>query len=210
MKPLVKFLFTMVKTYAFWVVFCIVCIHGFNAPHSERYMYSQNGVGYLRGHIDEDMLRMIIGDDVGIIIIDSPGGNMVAALNIAMQVTRRDITVIVGSNSQCSSACILIHQASPNRFASDDAVFGFHSPSIVGELNHKEYEIEIAKARIIMSEVLQAAGMSADFIDSWIYETEVDFYSAKELYDLGYIDELIDNTYKPVSSKLKKDKSLSI
>lgn len=202
-KSLTDFVWKIMKVYAF----VVVVSHGINAPHSELYMYSKNGVAYLGGVITPEHRRMQIGDDIKAIVLDSPGGDILASLNIATQVAERQLPAIVGPNNECLSTCVLIHQASPFRVAAKNATFGFHSPDIVDghNLSDEEYEDAVDSFRNIMASVLMAAGMEEDFIESWIYNHEMEIYTADELYEMGYIDEIID----PKNKKMKKrEKSL--
>lgn len=188
------------------LAFVFIVNIGFNAPHSEMYMYSKGDIGFLDGRITQEMSRMIIGDNVRVVVVNSQGGNMLAALMLAEQIASRGIITLVGPGEECSSACLLVYYAGVKRVAAATAEFGFHSPFIDDpDMSDEDYNVELEKARIVMADVLEAAGMDSDFIESWLYlDDGVDYYSAEELYDMGYIDVLIGK------KKAKNKRSLQI
>jgi hypothetical protein len=65
--------------------------------------------------------------------LDSPGGNIFEAENIAIAVRNIDLPVVVTDGSECSSACFLIFAAAPRRFMGADALIGVHSVGENGE-----------------------------------------------------------------------------
>lgn len=62
-----------------------------------------------------------------IVILDSPGGNLNAGLEIAQTVRELGLTTAVPATAGCYSACALIWVAGTNRYMSRSAQIGFHA-----------------------------------------------------------------------------------
>jgi hypothetical protein len=65
--------------------------------------------------------------------LDSPGGNVAEAHDLAGIISAHRLAVVIPASSQCVSACFLMLAASPRRFAAPDALVGVHSASENGE-----------------------------------------------------------------------------
>jgi hypothetical protein len=68
-----------------------------------------------------------------------------------------NVAVIVGSNSECSSACFLMFAAAPRRFTAPDALIGVHSASEDGQETGTSMAITIAMARAAAELAVPAA-----------------------------------------------------
>jgi hypothetical protein len=80
--------------------------------------------------------------------LDSPGGNVFEAENMAVRIiSSSSIAVFVPSGSECSSACFLLFAASPRKFAAPDAVFAVHGVSENGKENLGTLGLTTAFAR---------------------------------------------------------------
>jgi hypothetical protein len=66
------------------------------------------------------------------IALDSPGGNVMSALEIASTLYKNGINTAVGPNTMCASACFYLFAAGPKRIFSKDAEIGVHSIGIAG------------------------------------------------------------------------------
>jgi hypothetical protein len=64
------------------------------------------------------------------LVLDSPGGRMTEATDIAARVTRRHLDTEV--LNRCFSACTMIFMAGAHRSAAPTAKLGFHQPFIAG------------------------------------------------------------------------------
>jgi hypothetical protein len=62
------------------------------------------------------------------IVLESPGGALIDALNIGEEIAKRGINTAVSSNTVCASACAYIWLAGKRRSAGRGAMIGFHSP----------------------------------------------------------------------------------
>lgn len=68
----------------------------------------------------------------GTFILDSPGGQVVEALEIAQVMEGRFATTVVPSGAKCYSACFLLYAAGSYRAAGEGAALGVHQISIAG------------------------------------------------------------------------------
>ncbi len=64
--------------------------------------------------------------------LDSPGGSVAEATQLANIIRTRKLTVGIPANAKCASACFLLLAAAPRRFAATDALVGVHGASDEG------------------------------------------------------------------------------
>ena len=92
--------------------------------------YTYIGVtGEIESNDDDAFLtytRNLSGKDV-VIVLDSPGGNAVAGLNIGLQIHMMEWSTIVFSGGTCASACGMIWLAGTTRYSGQHAHIGFHA-----------------------------------------------------------------------------------
>jgi hypothetical protein len=81
------------------------------------------------------------------IALDSPGGNVLEADDLAGAVRRMELPVIVTSGSECSSACFLIFAAASRRVVGPDALIGVHSAEENGRETAGSMALTTAMAR---------------------------------------------------------------
>lgn len=92
--------------------------------------------GFLRldgliGQVSADTLGTRLEQpDQHLLVINSPGGSLDAAMQMAKLVREHDLIVLVAG--ECSSACMLVANASAYLSALPSARFGFHQGSIFG------------------------------------------------------------------------------
>ena len=79
--------------------------------------------------------------------VDSPGGNVFEAVQIATFINKSAAVVAIPSGSQCSSACFLLFAAAAHRFMAPDALIGVHSTSLDGQENLASMGLTTAFAR---------------------------------------------------------------
>lgn len=100
---------------------------------------------------DDDRLRQAIRAHPGrevVLALDSEGGAILPALEMAEIVARFRIPVIVGQNAMCASACFLVFAASPDRMADETARIGVHSASLHAQENATTMALTTAMARV--------------------------------------------------------------
>jgi hypothetical protein len=76
------------------------------------------------------------------IALDSPGGNVMSALEIADTLYKNGINTAVGPNAMCASACFYLFAAGPKRIFSAQAQIGVHSIGIAGNAGGDGPQIE--------------------------------------------------------------------
>lgn len=90
---------------------------------------------------------MASADRIVGIFLDSPGGNILEAEKIAGVIKALDMTAMVSSGSECSSACFLLFAAASRRIVDPDALIGIHSASEGGQETLTSMAITTAMAR---------------------------------------------------------------
>jgi hypothetical protein len=106
---------------------------------------------------DAERLAAFIGslaqtDRVTSLLVNSPGGNVAEAENLARVIIEYKLSVFVPPGSQCSSACFLLFAAASSRFAAPNAVIGVHSASLV---NGEETITSLALTTIMARDLAQ-------------------------------------------------------
>ena len=79
----------------------------------------------------QQLVRAQTGREV-IFFIDSPGGSLLEAIELADRIKRWRVPVVVLERGICASACFLLLAASPERGMSQSAQIGVHSASEPG------------------------------------------------------------------------------
>ena len=79
--------------------------------------------------------------------VDSPGGNVFEAEQIARFINKSAAVVAIPSGSTCASACFLLFAAAAHRFMAPDALIGVHSTSLDGQENIASMGLTTAFAR---------------------------------------------------------------
>ena len=68
--------------------------------------------------------------EIKYLVLDSPGGDMQIAYNIALMVRFSDIITVIPKNGICASACTVIFQAAKERHASKNSSLLYHGTNI--------------------------------------------------------------------------------
>jgi hypothetical protein len=63
----------------------------------------------------------------GAVALNSPGGNVIAAIEIGKAIRIKEFSTLVGQNVECASACGLVWLAGNRRYVHPDARIGFHA-----------------------------------------------------------------------------------
>lgn len=85
---------------------------------------TQNHETYIRKNLYE----------IKYLVLDSPGGDMQFAYNIAIMVKYANIITVIPKNSVCESACTIIFQAAKERHASKNSSLMYHGVRIDGKI----------------------------------------------------------------------------
>lgn len=82
-----------------------------------------------------------------LLALDSPGGNVIEADNMANVIRRLGLGVVVSDGEECASACFLLFAASLHRAAAPGAKIGVHSASLSGDENLLTLDVTALMAR---------------------------------------------------------------
>lgn len=72
------------------------------------------------------------GERVALIVLNSPGGSVTEARDMARLIHKLPVPVLVPANGVCASACFLLFAAATKREAEPGARIGVHSASVTG------------------------------------------------------------------------------
>lgn len=79
----------------------------------------------------DDILRQ--HPAINTVTLDSPGGSVSAAADLAERIRNRGMTTVVEADAKCASACFMLFAAGTQRIAGATARIGVHSASLDGE-----------------------------------------------------------------------------
>lgn len=79
---------------------------------------------------DERFLGTIAGISSAVVLLDGPGGNLLAGIGIGKAIRLRGLDTLVGPNGSCFSACALAWLGGRNRFLDRSGALGFHAASV--------------------------------------------------------------------------------
>jgi hypothetical protein len=71
--------------------------------------------------------------NINTVVLDSPGGRVIASRDLAMRIRRLHLTTLVPANAECASACFMLFAAGTQRIAGASARIGVHSAALDGE-----------------------------------------------------------------------------
>ena len=71
--------------------------------------------------------RAIMGAEKVVVAFDSPGGNLLAGIQLGRVIRLRGYRTMVPSGARCASACALAWLAGTSRYMQADALIGFHA-----------------------------------------------------------------------------------
>lgn len=119
---------------------------------------------YIQGEIesvDSDKFRRVVSKTThGNILLESPGGDLLAGLQIGEQIRSRGFSTGVAPEMACASACALAWLAGSTRYMAPSALIGFHAAYI--ETNGEAQESGVANA--LVGAYLTELGLGMDAI----------------------------------------------
>ena len=77
-------------------------------------------------------LRLPAGQQIALVVLNSPGGAVIAGRDMARFLRTRGVPVLVPKNAVCASACFLLFAAASTKIAEPGARIGVHSASVSG------------------------------------------------------------------------------
>ncbi|UNH29205.1 ATP-dependent Clp protease proteolytic subunit (plasmid) [Moellerella wisconsensis] len=75
------------------------------------------------------------GLNVEYVVVNSPGGDVTAAKNMAFAINSKKTNTVIVENGTCASACFLMFVAGDKRFIFKNAIVGVHQISFAGQSN---------------------------------------------------------------------------
>jgi Clp protease len=76
--------------------------------------------------------RLPAGQQIALVVLNSPGGAVLAGRDMARFLRTRGVPVMVPKNGVCASACFLLFAAATTKIAEPGARIGVHSASVSG------------------------------------------------------------------------------
>jgi hypothetical protein len=115
------------------------------------------------------------------LLLDSPGGNILDALKLALVIKKLQLPVYVLAGDVCASACFLLFAASSSRHAALQARIGVHSASLAGDEDEATYMIDT-----IMARTASDYGVPADIIGRMVTTkpSEMAWLTSDELLEM--------------------------
>lgn len=98
--------------------------------------YNEQNAIIISGPITDEtavQFQKALTDDVELVIIASPGGELGSATKISKLIFSHKLATLVPKHSMCYSACTMIFQAGSYRLAYADSMFMYHSAKEVNE-----------------------------------------------------------------------------
>jgi hypothetical protein len=137
--------------------------------------------------------------DVAVVSLDSPGGNLVAGINIGRIIRTKGYETFVANGRQCASACGLIWLAGVRRLGERNARIGFHAAFIT---NRYGYAVEKGMGNALVGAYLNELGLSYEAI---AYLTQASPYQmtwlkVRDARALGIDVEIINLAASPKTS----------
>ena len=77
-------------------------------------------------------LRLPEGQRIALVVLNSPGGAVVAGRDMARFLRTKGVPVLVPKNAVCASACFLLFAGAATKIAEPGARIGVHSASVSG------------------------------------------------------------------------------
>ena len=87
--------------------------------------------------------------DVVSIAFDSPGGNVAEGIDLANEIHRIALPIVIPGKRVCASICFLVFAAAPTRYVARSARVGVHSAA---DLNGRETQASMAATTVMARE----------------------------------------------------------
>lgn len=118
----------------FWAL-CILGFLSFSGAQAAQISVTSNEEGpsliTVRGELDLndaiEFMRKANSVKDAVVVLRSPGGNVMAGLQIGRTVRQRGFLTVIPALTNCSSACALAWLGGAPRFMGEDSLIGFHA-----------------------------------------------------------------------------------
>lgn len=130
------------------------------------------------------------------LMIDSPGGNIAAAAELATEIERSALAVQVESKSVCHSSCFLLFVAGQYRMVLGGKI-GLHRPyqrTAEYVFDNSEYNKDQQKATFVLRTYLSSRSVPSDLIDKMMSlpSSTVYLLSNSDVARIGYLSPLAE------------------
>jgi len=119
----------------FMLLFLTACVPAVSPKTSPTELnLNSKEVSSITGFIGLEQERYVRKNlsDIKYLVLNSPGGDMHSAYNIAIMLKHFNIITVIPKNGICESACTVIFQAGKKRHASKDSSLMYHGVRIDG------------------------------------------------------------------------------
>lgn len=161
-----------------------------------RVTYDPEGLFFLDGVIGEEttssLNELLVVHGKKPLVINSVGGSIEAAMQMADTVSDNQLTVIVAS--ECSSACVLVAIASDNLLALPESQFGFHQGSIFGSNQSGMAQFWAKSANGSLMLALREGGIPESIlaVASRTPPEDMHYVSAQQMKSLGIVASILE------------------
>ena len=90
---------------------------------------------------EESFADAVIRVKAGAVVFDSPGGDLVAGIEIGKAIRLKGLKTLVAGGDMCASACALAWLGGIDRFMADGARIGFHAVTLVDDPAHRAHSV---------------------------------------------------------------------
>ncbi|HWV21416.1 MAG TPA: hypothetical protein VN036_10340 [Devosia sp.] len=143
------------------------------------------------------------GEYVKTVVLDSPGGSVMDALEIGALIQEKGLATKVAAGNLCASSCPIIFASGAERIASADSAIGVHQiyTASLGEASRDAFAvagIAMADAQSTTAEITRHLTKSGVDPALWLHalDTPPDrlyYFSAEEMQRLKLVTQLIEN-----------------
>lgn len=116
--------------------------------------------GELQPNDQKSFHDKVLGLDSGFVFFDSPGGNLLAGIEIGKAIRLKGLSTFVLDDALCASACALAWLGGKTRFAGSQARIAFHAAWVL----KGGKKVETGAGNALVGAYLNALGLSDDAI----------------------------------------------
>ncbi|MFW9615594.1 ATP-dependent Clp protease proteolytic subunit [Aquabacterium sp.] len=194
---------TNVLRHLFWTTLCFLAFAHAHAQQLQVIVLSQNTIErmieapikiHLKGSIDKDaaprlarVLKLYEEQSISV-HLDSPGGNLLAALEIGRLLRSVSASTHVDAKAMCYSACAFAYIGGSSRYMDRDARYGVHRASTMVDSFDTMESGQIVAA--LVGAYIREMGVSPALLDLSVKASANDIYllSRKQLEDLRVVN----------------------
>jgi len=183
----------VLRTFVFLSILLIsLSACAYELPSSTVVIGGEPGVVYIYGRIDPALVERVITLDpteIKRIELNSIGGKLFAAIEIAEFVRKNNLKTYVGKYKMCASACTVIFQAGTIRIAHETAYFMYHyAYDRIGIIKKKR--VPNVRSTHIMFKKLIEYGIAPEFINKIKSDKDLDLTGLNDMLKYNIATEI--------------------